>query len=189
MDLEDMDRTINDNKSEQDIFDDASSTTAVINYQGQQQNNGEVLASDETPDDSKAKIALMQKQLQQLTELVQSALVNRDFSQLVVAANTHLNLNGHAAAKHQQQKSPIKKQQQQQQQRKVELSALNQKTNSIRSDLNGIKRMQENFSSSFGASIKSFVNELNVLLSLYHIDKMCLLKKFFWKRENKYLHQ
>lgn len=155
---EDMDRTINDNKSEQDIFDDASSTTAVINYQGQQ-NNGEVSVSDETPDDSKAKIALMQKQLQQLTELVQSALVNRDFSQLVVAANTHLNLNGHAAVKNQQQKSPIKKQQQQ---RKVELSALNQKTNSIRSDLNGIKRMQENFSSSFGASIKSFVNELNV---------------------------
>ena len=159
---EDMDRTINDNKSEQDIFDDASSTTAVINYQGQQ-NNGEVSVSDETPDDSKAKIALMQKQLQQLTELVQSALVNRDFSQLVVAANTHLNLNGHAVAKHQQQKSPIKKQQQ----RKVELSALNQKTNSIRSDLNGIKRMQENFSSSFGASIKSFVNELNVFNSTF----------------------
>ena len=158
-----MDRTINDNKSEQDIFDDASSTTAVINYQGQQ-NNGEVSVSDETPDDSKAKIALMQKQLQQLTELVQSALVNRDFSQLVVAANTHLNLNGHAVAKHQQQKSPIKKQQQQ---RKVELSALNQKTNSIRSDLNGIKRMQENFSSSFGASIKSFVNELNVFNSTF----------------------
>lgn len=100
----------------------------------------------------------MQKQLQQLTELVQNALANRDFSQLAVAT-TQLNLKPNDASrvlKNGLGPTPKKTNP------RPKLDALNQKTNSIKSELVNLKKMQEDFSSSFGESIRLFVNQLNV---------------------------
>lgn len=100
---------------------------------------------------SKVKIALMQKQLQHLTDLVQTALVNRDFTQLAAVAATTTQLNNLNPTKTASNKE-------------TRLDLLNKKTNSMKSDLVSLKKMQEEFSSTFGDSIKSFVTQLNVSL-------------------------
>lgn len=138
-DDDDEERTLND-KSEQDLLASLDET------------NHEQAESEES---SKVKIALMQKQLQHLTDLVQNALINRDFSQLAVASS-QLSLKPTMPIRNSQQNAA------QQRRTKIEINALNKKTCSIKSELVNLKKMQEDFSSTFGESIRSFVNQLNV---------------------------
>lgn len=180
---EDEDRTVND-KSEQDLLTtlDEKDERDIENFES-----------------SKMKMALMQKQLQHLTALVQNALVNRDLSQLAVAT-THLNLksnengcgggggeisqvtttttqmthrngygngaNGACGAlkvfKVPKVKLTNNNGSENNYEQSIELSSLNEKTRSLKSDLRSLKKMQENFSSTFGDSMKSFVSQLNV---------------------------
>lgn len=172
--VDDEDRTIND-KSDADLL---TSLNESSNRQQQQQQQQQHL--NEEPD-SKMKIALMQKQLQHLTDLVQSALVNRDFSQLAVAT-TQLNLkstscdnspdDGLRVDRNGRRSSPKKNNTSVDANRPRRLDVINQKTHSIKSELVSLKKMQENFNSTFDESIKSFVGQLNVIIILFWIIKI-----------------
>lgn len=163
--VDDEDRTIND-KSDADLL---TSLNESSNRQQQQHQQQQQHLNEET--DSKMKIALMQKQLQHLTDLVQSALVNRDFSQLAVAT-TQLNLkstncdNSPDDGLRIDRSSPKKNNTSVDANRPRRLDVINQKTHSIKSELVSLKKMQENFNSTFDESIKSFVGQLNVIINI-----------------------
>ena len=48
----------------------------------------------------------------------------------------------------------------------LHLKALNEKTKSLKNDLGSLKKLQENLNSSFGYSMKNFVQQLNVSLDI-----------------------
>lgn len=97
-------------------------------------------------DNSKIKMKLMQKQLETLTNLVHQALVSKDLNRLEMAAPKFIS------------KMNVSKKKQ------SELNVLNEKTKALKKDLNSIKKMQENFNSTFGDSMKGFIKQINVFL-------------------------
>ena len=129
---------------------------------------------------SKIKMKLMQKQLQTLTSLVHQALINRDLNQLAQFNMQNLQAqsmnmiygngvkpnktNGHAKmGKMQSQNGKAETK---------ELRELNEKTKSLKNDLNSLKKLQENLNSSFGNSIKTFVQQLNEKLKSFCLNEI-----------------
>jgi predicted RNase H-like nuclease (RuvC/YqgF family) len=92
--------------------------------------------------------------LEQLTNLVNQALINRDLNQLasiVTSAqyNTTNNNNQH--------QSEIK----QNKSKNSSIHVLNERTKTLKHDLSALKQMQENLKSLFGDSMKKFISQLN----------------------------
>ena len=60
------------------------------------------------------------------------------------------------------------------------LKTLNEKTKSLKSDLGSLKKLQENLNSSFGNSMKNFVQQLNVIFltdnRILLIISLCVLE-------------
>ena len=101
---------------------------------------------------SKIKMKLMQKQLHDLTTLVNQALINKDLNQLAAQYGAkNFSANTKASNVTQHVSAPT-----------TNLKVLNEKTRSLKNDLNSLKKMQENLNSSFGSSMKNFVQQLNV---------------------------
>ena len=117
---------------------------------------------------SKIKMKLMQKQLADLTSLVNQALINKDLNQLAAqygsqsmhAKNFNMTFsnNIHSQKNGTNRNSPATAA------ATSNLKVLNEKTKSLKNDLNSLKKLQENLNSSFGNSMKNFVQQLNVNL-------------------------
>jgi TolA-binding protein len=99
--------------------------------------------------DSKVKMRQMQQQLEQLTSLVNQALMNRDLNQLASIVSSQYSLES-ALSSHQQQ-----------QQSAACVDTLNERTRVLKTDLLTIKKMQENLKHLFGDSMKGFMSQLN----------------------------
>ncbi len=101
----------------------------------------------------KFKMMQMQQQLEQLTSLVNQALMNRDLNQLASLVSSQYNLEneGGAADSQHQKKKPLP----------PHVDHLNEKTKSLKTDLLTIKKMQDNLKHLFGDSMKGFMSQLN----------------------------
>ena len=100
-----------------------------------------------------------QDQLEKLTNLVHKALANRDLNQLAVQCDLQnmfdIDFTKSASLTTNNRKFYTKSQ-------NKNLNDLNTKTKMLRNDLSNIKKLQETFNSSFGDSMKTFANQLNV---------------------------
>jgi len=113
-------------------------------------------------DNSKIKMKLMQNQLQKLTNLVHKALANRDLNQLAAQCDLQnmFDLDFSPKMSHSQPKRAYGSTSSRGNKR--QLAELNNKTKMLRNDLSTIKKLHESFNLSFGDSLKSFANQLNV---------------------------
>lgn len=146
----------------EDEDDDESNATNSLSYATKRlstfQKND--LLNDETDaENSKLKMKLMQDQLEKLTNLVHKALANRDLNQLAVQCDLQnmfdIDFTKSASLTTNNRKFYTKSQ-------NKNLNDLNTKTKMLRNDLSNIKKLQETFNSSFGDSMKTFANQLNV---------------------------
>ena len=121
---------------------------------------------------SKLKMKQMQKQLKTLTDLVNQALISRDINQLASLAQYSMNQNlGYDSKSSLNMTNTTSRSDdcnksinstQTNSSNSSYLSELNSKTKSLKTDLSKLKLMHENFNSSFGDSMKSFIHQLNV---------------------------
>ena len=102
---------------------------------------------DENCDESKLKMNFMQKQLETLTNLVHQALINKDLNRLEDIAQT-AKLN---------QKRLLPKNA-----NKSNINSLNDQAKHLKSDLNSIKKMHQNYNFEVSETFKMFANEINV---------------------------
>lgn len=118
--------------------------------------NGDATESFES---SKLKMKQMQKQLEQLTNLVNQALINRDLNQLASIVTSQYNIettikNNERAVANKQANTGCGG--------GLQIDNLNEKTKLLKNDLQVIKKMQANLKDLFGDSMKGFVIQLNV---------------------------
>lgn len=114
---------------------------------------------DEDYEGSKAKMKLMQQQLETLTNLVHKALANKDLNQL--AAQYDSTFSGLNEQQKNHEKKMTKSIMATRQPNQQNLAELNLKTKMLRQDLMTIRNLHENLNISFGDSMKNFINQLN----------------------------
>jgi hypothetical protein len=161
---------INNTSNEVDISDDDICSTSNSFNENKKKKDKESSSHF-----SVEKMNKMQKQLEVLTSLVHQALSTKDISHLASAVDLEsmqMMLERSTTNEKNRIETKIEKSSNNNRKQQKDLVQLDNQTKLMKNDLNGIKKLHQNFNSSFGDSMKSFVKQLNDKVKSFCVNEI-----------------